>query len=532
MRYNEYDAIKNEREVHFMKRLRILGLILTVLLVSFAFASCGKDGDLKDYEEAGGSAGLLYAEKDDGTCAVAGIGECTDTEIVIPTSSPDGLRVSEIGSCAFRGNGSIVSVKIQGSVTAIGDWAFQNCSSLASVSLGENVQTIGNGAFGECAALTAVAFPDKVAVIGPFSFFNCTGLTSLSIGQGVSEIGGSAFYGCTGITEISLGTSVKSIGSGAFSRSGLKTVNFSGTVGEWCSIRYADDPGFTDQTKLLVNGENPDERVTVPEGVTEISSYTFPLLPQTTSVVLPKSLKIVEYNAFGKCAGLKKVEYTGTLADWCGIIFDDSPGFDNVEDFRIGGEPIEGDVVIPEGVTKIGDWGFALFKKMTSVSLPNSLVSIGRYAFAGCTSLRRITIPDGVKEIKDYTFNGCSALRYVDLGHGVEKIGYWAFHSCCKGNWGIMPPSESGSAEEWAEYYEWCDKNCGLSEITIPASVKYISSYAFFECMQLEKVTFENTEGWTRGLTKTPADVSNPSENAVAMLSPLTAYYSWERVSD
>ena len=388
MRYNEYDAIKNEREVHFMKRLRILGLILTVLLVSFAFASCGGSENIappKDYEEAGGSAGLLYAEKDDGTCAVAGIGECTDTEIVIPTSSPDGLRVSEIGSYAFRGNGSIVSVKIQGSVTAIGDLAFQNCSSLASVSLGENVQTIGNGAFGEC-------------------------------------------------------------------------------------------------------------------------------------------------------AGLKKVEYTGTLADWCGIKFDDSPRFDNVEDFRIGGEPIEGDVVIPEGVTKIGDWGFALFKKITSVSLPNSLVSIGSFAFAGCTSLQRINIPDGVKEIKDYTFNGCSALRYVDLGHGVEKIGYWAFHKCCKGNWGIMPPSESDSAEKWAEYYEWCDKNCGLSEITIPASVKYISSYAFYDCMQLEKVTFENTEGWTtstdRGLTKTPADVSNPRENAITVRSSLTAYYSWERVSD
>ena len=519
-----------------MKRIRVLGLILSVLLLSLALVSCGKDKLEEDrYEEAGGSAGLLYVENDDGTSSVAGIGDCTDTEIVIPTSSPDGRRVSSIEPYAFRGNETLTSVKIQGSVVSIGDWAFHNCPSLVSVSLGENVRTIGSGAFAECSAVTSVAFPDRVATIGAFSFFNCTGLTEIEVGTGVAEIGASAFSGCYRVKEASFGSSVKSIGSSAFNCCALETLRYSGTVGEWCTIRYADDPGFTDQTKLLVNGEEPEERVTVPEGVTEISSYTFALLPQTTSVVLPKSVKTIYDRAFWKCTGLKTVEYTGSIADWCGIKFDDPPGFDNVEDFRIGGEPIEGDVVIPEGVTKIGDWGFALFKKMTSVSLPNSLTSIGKYAFAGCTSLKRINIPDGVKEIRDYTFNGCTSLRYVDLGNGVEKIGYWAFHNCCKGNVSIMPPSETDSAERWEEYYAWCDKNCGLTEITIPASVKYISSYAFFDCMQLEKVTFENTEGWTtstdRGKTKTPADVSNPSENAVAMWSSLSAYYSWERVS-
>ena len=519
-----------------MKRIHVFGLILSVLLLSLALVSCEKDKLEEDrYEEAGGSAGLLYVENDDGTSSVAGIGDCTDTEIVIPTSSPDGRRVSSIEPYAFRGNETLTSVKIQGSVVSIGDWAFHNCPSLVSVSLGENVRTIGSGAFAECSAVTSVAFPDRVATIGAFSFFNCTGLTEIEVGTGVAEIGASAFSGCYRVKEASFGSSVKSIGSSAFNCCALETLRYSGTVGDWCAIKFKGDPGFNDQTKLLVNGEEPEERVTVPGGVTVISSYTFALLPQTTSVVLPKSLKTVEYNAFRKCAGLKTVEYTGSIADWCGIRFDDPPGFDNVEDFRIGGEPIEGDVVIPEGVTKIGDWGFALFKKMTSVSLPNSLTSIGKYAFAGCTSLKRINIPDGVKEIRDYTFNGCTSLRYVDLGNGVEKIGYWAFHNCCKGNWHIMPPSESDSAERWAEYYEWCDQNCGLTEIVIPASVKYISSYAFWECSQLEKVTFENTEGWTtstdRGKTKTPVDVSNPSENAVAMWSSLSAYYSWERVS-
>ena len=522
-----------------MKRIRVLGLILSVLLLSLALVSCEKDKLEEDrYEEAGGSAGLLYVENDDGTSSVAGIGDCTDTEIVIPTSSPDGRRVSSIEPYAFRGNETLTSVKIQGSVVSIGDWAFHNCPSLVSVSLGENVRTIGSGAFAECSAVTSVAFPDRVATIGAFSFFNCTGLTEIEVGTGVAEIGASAFSGCYRVKEASFGSSVKSIGSSAFNCCALETLRYSGTVGDWCAIKFKGDPVFGDKTtELLLNGEPIEGQVTVPDGVTEIGAYTFALFPKMTSIVLPKSLKVIEKNAFAtrKCPLLQTVEYTGTIADWCGIKLEEDTGWYNVENIRVNGEWIEGEVAVPEGVSKIGDRCFCLFKKMTAITLPDSLTSIGKYAFAGCTSLKRINIPDGVKEIRDYTFNGCTSLRYVDLGNGVKKIGYWAFHNCCKGNWGIMPPSESDSAERWAEYYEWCDQNCGLTEIVIPASVKYISSYAFWECSQLEKVTFENTEGWTtstdRGKTKTPADVSNPSENAVAMWSSLTAYYSWERVS-
>ena len=54
------------------------------------------------------------------------------------------------------------------------------------------------------------------------------------------------------------------------------------------------------------------------------------------------------------------------------------------------------DVVIPDGVTEIGEMAFQSCKSLTDITIPDSVIQIGRYAFRGCTSLTSITIPDSV----------------------------------------------------------------------------------------------------------------------------------------
>lgn len=55
-----------------------------------------------------------------------------------------------------------------------------------------------------------------------------------------------------------------------------------------------------------------------------------------------------------------------------------------------------GDVVIPDGVTSIGDWAFSRYEGLTSVTIPDSVTSIGDWAFCECASLTNIAIPDSV----------------------------------------------------------------------------------------------------------------------------------------
>ncbi len=49
-----------------------------------------------------------------------------------------------------------------------------------------------------------------------------------------------------------------------------------------------------------------------------------------------------------------------------------------------------GDVVIPEGVTGIGDYAFSFCESMTGVTIPDSVTSIGKSAFSMCKALKDV----------------------------------------------------------------------------------------------------------------------------------------------
>jgi len=79
--------------------------------------------------------GLRFSSNGDGTCVLSGIGECTDSSVVIPEFSPFGERVTEIATMAFYQCESITAVQIPASVTAIGRLAFADCKNLAYIAV-------------------------------------------------------------------------------------------------------------------------------------------------------------------------------------------------------------------------------------------------------------------------------------------------------------------------------------------------------------------------------------------------------------
>ncbi|MBD5186439.1 MAG: leucine-rich repeat domain-containing protein, partial [Bacteroidales bacterium] len=86
-------------------------------------------------------------------------------------------------------------------------------------------------------------------------------------------------------------------------------------------------------------------------------------------------------------------------------------------------------VVIPEGVTAIGEGAFKGCDKITAVELPESLEKIGKDAFEG-TSISSLVVPDKVTSIGEGAFKGCSGLKTVVLGKGLEEVGEGAFEGC------------------------------------------------------------------------------------------------------
>ena len=105
-----------------------------------------------------GSLGLAYSLSSNGTYYIlTGIGECTDTDIIIP-STYKGLPVTVIQSNSFQDNINITSVKTPQSVTNIGYRAFYGCRSLNSIVISNGVKSISSEAFMGCVALKSVVF--------------------------------------------------------------------------------------------------------------------------------------------------------------------------------------------------------------------------------------------------------------------------------------------------------------------------------------------------------------------------------------
>lgn len=121
-----------------------------------------------------------------------------------------------------------------------------------------------------------------------------------------------------------------------------------------------------------------------------------------------------------------------------------------------------GDVVIPDGVTALGERVFADRANLTAVtlpegvtripvgafqgcaglreaSLPGSLTSIEQAAFADCTGLEELTIPQNVTWLGLYAFQNCTGLKTVTLGSGEMSIDSNAFKGCDHIAWVNVP---------------------------------------------------------------------------------------------
>ena len=239
------------------------------------------------------SEGLSFVSNGDGTCYLSGMGACTDTKLVIPSSSPDGDTVVAIDGGAFLSNTEIQEVIIPYGVKSI---------------LGE--------AFAFCSSLKSVAIPDSVTLIEGNAFYMCTSLSEIVIPNGVITVGESAFYGCEALCNVTLGAGVIEIGDYAFSACpALKKIEVSEKNTSYCAI---DGNLYTADCVILVQYAVgcETESFTVPEGVIAIGAGAFRGCESLTSISFYGSVISINDYAFDGCTSLKRVCYAATSPEW------------------------------------------------------------------------------------------------------------------------------------------------------------------------------------------------------------------------
>lgn len=89
-----------------------------------------------------------------------------------------------------------------------------------------------------------------------------------------------------------------------------------------------------------------------------------------------------------------------------------------------------GDVVVPAGVTRIGDKAFRACEEVTSVILPEGVTEIGEWAFMACGKLQSIQIPEGVTAIGEGAFWYCESMPKIVFPATMTQIGKHALGNC------------------------------------------------------------------------------------------------------
>ena len=283
------------------------------------------------------------------------------------------LECTEIEQEAFKDFISLNQFTLPKTIVKIGRDAFTNTAYYNNgANWVFNVCYLDNYLIGAAESISgSYRISDGTLVIANYAFKECTSLKSVIIPGSMTSIGGSAFSGCSGLTSITIPNSVTSIGGSAFSG---------------CS-------GLTS--------------ITIPDSVTSIGLW-----------------------AFENCGDLKEVHITD-LAAWCAIEFDGylANPLNYAQYLYLNNELVR-NLVIPDGVTSIGNYAFYNYNGLTSITIPDSVTSIGGWAFYGCTGLTSIVIPDSVTSIGDHAFYNCGGLTNVMIGSNVKSIGGGAFYGC------------------------------------------------------------------------------------------------------
>lgn len=147
----------------------------------------------------------------------------------------------------------------------------------------------------------------------------------------------------------------------------------------------------------------------------------------------------------------------------------------------------EKNVIIPDGVKKIGDGAFEERSGLISVTIPDSVTSIGNKAFLFCKDLVSVTVGKGVTSIGSQAFHFCSRLSSISIPEGVTNIGNGAFNNCSSLT-SINIPDNVTSIGDFM--FSYCSS---LKSITIPDSVTSIGDYAFAYCNSLTSITIPDS---------------------------------------
>lgn len=351
----------------------------------------------------------------------------------------------------------------------------------------------------------ACIVPDTVEEVKLNCFKECKKITSLSINTKVLDIG---LQDCDSLESLNLGKNVTDDEDlwQYFRGKSLKTINVDEENADFSSkggILYNKK-----KTQLIACPSGTTGKVTIPNTVKTLRTYSFADCTEVTavtfstkltkvgvkafsgctgltSVSLPSKTKDIMDGAFDYCTNLKKIVIPAKVAtiDW--TLFRCCKSLKNIKvasknekycsvdgivynkkktEVVFCGEGKSGKITMPSTVTTIGESAYYYCTKITGITFSKKVNQIKPAAFWGCSGLTSISLPSKLTYVESGTFNACYKLKKVTFPSTIKTIDSMSFNGCYR-----------------------------LKTVTIPKKVTIIDDSAFEKCITLNKVTIKST---------------------------------------
>lgn len=211
----------------------------------------------------------LKAEQEKGPLVIVGNlvidGKNATGDITIPEG------IEHICSNSFAYNFNVTSVTLPEGIISIESWAFYQCPALKAINFPEGLEKIGMGGVTHCKELDHVVLPESLTELGVNAFNDCESLSDVSIPETLNKFGGAVFQDTP-----------------------------------WLKAQQEIDP-FVVVNHWLIDATTAAGEVTVPDTVTNITSYAFEDNAAVTAVTIPESVQSFDYYVFENCTALEKV---------------------------------------------------------------------------------------------------------------------------------------------------------------------------------------------------------------------------------
>ncbi len=396
------------------------------------------------------------------------------------------------GDFYFSGCNNLVKVTLRGHFTRLRYYFISECNYLKKVDFSKaTIDLIPENSIYGCPSLSEILLPEEGnCYLDSGAIYN-TGIESITITKAISEISNYSPFtrntqlrniyvvpentkfdsrnSCNAIIETETNTllcgckntiipqDITALGNSCFSY-----VNFpSGTIQIPDSVKSIYDDAFYNSNLT---------EITIPEGITQLGTYTFCSCANLSSVNLPDSLTYLGDYCFGGCPALNYIEIPKNLASVGSNVFNGNYiktvvfftthtlnlGIYNFTSIHAPYGSREGDYIFsyPNNQARLiyylgSDTSLVLpndylgnnysitsnaFSKnkttITSIKLGEKITEIESNAFKDYTNLINVTFNDSITTIGERAFSGCSNLTgKIDIPTTVTTIGTYAFEN-------------------------------------------------------------------------------------------------------